>query len=303
MDWRCVLAAMVLGTLAWSSRADAPHRYEEGEQVPVAHTFHILVKAEAQALSLLSQIQARPAAARFKTFQKLARKHSIDGGSARDGGDLGKVYPGEMVVSFEHAVFGSHIGVVTGPIHSEFGWHLTYVTELHTEPVAELCERSVNVSMTSADERAREGLAMAQARIDWDAFPDRIKALLGADWEGPYKDGEGQLLFLSILPAAPSENIRIVSRHIEWARARLASSRTPMRCSRSFRDAWAFDCRAQTIGFSSATEFEGRGGRGRTARQFDVPLPQIQFRAVNPGNSEIQLYNHACKGESPLARP
>jgi hypothetical protein len=90
MDWRCVLAAMVLGTLAWSSKADAPHRYEEGEQVPVAHTFHILVKSEAQALSLLSQIQARPAAARFKTFQKLARKHSIDGGSARDGGDLGK---------------------------------------------------------------------------------------------------------------------------------------------------------------------------------------------------------------------
>ncbi len=303
MHWRCLLSAVALGALALSSQADVSRRYEEGDQVPVAHTFHILVKSEAQALSLLSQIQAKPAAARFKTFQKLARKHSVDGGSARDGGDLGKVYPGEMVVSFEHAVFGSHIGVVTGPIQSEFGWHLTYVTELHTEPVAELCERSVNVAMTVADERARAGLSLAQAGIDWGVFPDRIKTLLGAGWEGPYKDGEGQLLFLSILPAAPGENLRIVSRHIEWARARLSASHTPVWCSRSFRDAWAFDCRAQTIGFSSVTEFEGRGGRGRTTRQFDVPLPQIQFRAVNPGNSEIQLYNHACKGESPIAVP
>lgn len=303
MRWRVCLTAAVLGALAFSVAAEPSRRYEEGDQVPVAHTFHILVKSEAQARSLQRQILAAPSSARLQTFRKLARKHSIDGGSAKDGGDLGQVYPGEMVVSFERAVFASPIGVVTGPIQSEFGWHLTHVTEFHTESVAELCERSVYVAMASADERARAGLSLAQGRIDPEVFPTQVKALLGEGWDGPYKDGEGQLLFLSLLPASPGENVRIVSRHIEWARARLAASHTPMGCSRSFRDAWAFDCRAQTIGFSSATEFEGRGGRGRATRQFDVPLPQIQFRAVNPANSEIQLYNYACKGGSAIARP
>ena len=59
-------------------------------------------------------------------FAEAARKYS-EGPSGPNGGDLGEVVPGVMVKSFEKAAFALEPGEVSGPIRTQFGYHLIKV--------------------------------------------------------------------------------------------------------------------------------------------------------------------------------
>jgi hypothetical protein len=72
-------------------------------------------------------------------FADVAKANSSDG-SAASGGDLGWFGPGAMVKPFEDAVIAAKIGEVTGPIKTDFGWHLILVTETRTAPVPTLAD-------------------------------------------------------------------------------------------------------------------------------------------------------------------
>lgn len=117
-----------------------------------ADTHHILVPDQAIAADLLREILAAPPAERFDKFKTVARRASKDPGSAPTGGDLGVVREGEMVRSFEVAVFSAKPGEVTGPFKSEFGWHLIYVTRISEQPVADICRRAIDHSLASASQ-------------------------------------------------------------------------------------------------------------------------------------------------------
>lgn len=60
-------------------------------------------------------------------FAELARNHSTCPSKSR-GGDLGWFGPGSMVKAFEDAVRKTGIGSVTGPVHTQFGYHIIKVT-------------------------------------------------------------------------------------------------------------------------------------------------------------------------------
>lgn len=62
-------------------------------------------------------------------FAELAKGNSIDTGSGANGGDLGWFGLGMMVKPFEEAVVAAKVGEVTGPIQSDFGYHLILVKE------------------------------------------------------------------------------------------------------------------------------------------------------------------------------
>lgn len=83
---------------------------------------HILVDSEAKAKDLMSQLDGGA------DFATLARENSSDG-SAEGGGDLGWFGLGMMVPPFEAAVVAAPVGKATGPVQTEFGWHLILVTE------------------------------------------------------------------------------------------------------------------------------------------------------------------------------
>ncbi len=57
-------------------------------------------------------------------FAELAKKNSDDPGSKDAGGDLGWVRTGQMVQKFEKALFDLNKGETSGPVETEFGWHL-----------------------------------------------------------------------------------------------------------------------------------------------------------------------------------
>ena len=49
--------------------------------------------------------------------------------SAKKGGDLGFFGPGQMVKTFDKVVFSEEVGVVHGPISTQFGEHLILISE------------------------------------------------------------------------------------------------------------------------------------------------------------------------------
>lgn len=82
---------------------------------------HILVSTEEECTALKSEIE------NGTSFETAAQGHSKCP-SGRDGGNLGKFGPGDMVHEFDKAVFTGDVGVVYGPIKTQFGYHLLEVT-------------------------------------------------------------------------------------------------------------------------------------------------------------------------------
>lgn len=78
---------------------------------------HILVKNEHEAQDLQKSLSGG------KTFEQLAKDHSLCPSSA-EGGDLGEFGKGMMVKSFEDAAFALNVGEVSGPVRTQFGYHL-----------------------------------------------------------------------------------------------------------------------------------------------------------------------------------
>jgi peptidyl-prolyl cis-trans isomerase C len=83
---------------------------------------HILVDTEDQCVDLKSQI------ADGVDFAEVAREHS-QCPSGQRGGELGTFGRGQMVKEFEDVVFSADVGVVQGPVKTQFGYHLIEVTE------------------------------------------------------------------------------------------------------------------------------------------------------------------------------
>ena len=62
------------------------------------------------------------------TFAELAKKFSKCPSGQR-GGDLGPVRRGQMVQPFEDAMFALEVGELSGPVKTQFGYHLIYRDE------------------------------------------------------------------------------------------------------------------------------------------------------------------------------
>lgn len=82
---------------------------------------HILVSSEESCLELKQQIE------QGTDFAELAKQHSSCP-SGSQGGDLGEFGPGMMVPAFDKVVFSAPVGVVQGPVKTQFGYHLLEVT-------------------------------------------------------------------------------------------------------------------------------------------------------------------------------
>jgi len=82
---------------------------------------HILVDTKEQCEELKQEIE------NGASFDDVAKAHSKCPSSAQ-GGDLGKFGPGQMVPEFDKAIFSGDVGVIYGPIQTQFGYHLIDIT-------------------------------------------------------------------------------------------------------------------------------------------------------------------------------
>ncbi|MBN1267272.1 MAG: peptidylprolyl isomerase [Anaerolineales bacterium] len=82
---------------------------------------HILVATEAEAQELLDRLDED------ESWEDLALEFSLDTSNSANGGDLGWFTRDRMVTEFADAAFALEIGEISGPVETQYGWHLIEV--------------------------------------------------------------------------------------------------------------------------------------------------------------------------------
>ena len=154
--------------------------FTHDEQV---HARHILLRVDgnedevvAKAESILEEIRGG------RDFAEAAREYS-EGPTQSRGGDLDYFGRGQMVPEFEDAAFNTEIGGVTGPVKTQFGYHLIKVEDHRqagTDPLEDVRDDVIAALI------AEEGREAAQARFA--ALPQALEdiseagPILYTDW-------------------------------------------------------------------------------------------------------------------------
>ena len=84
----------------------------------------VMAEKQAEAEKLAKELQADNS-----KFAQYAKKYSEDPQSAKQGGDLGFFAKDRMVPGFAEAAFKAKPNTVTGPVKSQFGYHIIFVTD------------------------------------------------------------------------------------------------------------------------------------------------------------------------------
>ncbi|WP_229262700.1 peptidylprolyl isomerase [Duganella radicis] len=135
--------------------------------VQQTHARHILIKvtptmSAADAKRKLLELKERLDNGAAK-FEDLARLVSNDG-SASKGGDLGWLYPGDVMPEFEAAMNNLKIGEVSQPVETSFGLHLIEVLERKTDDLSKERERN-NARQALRDRKLEEATESWQREV------------------------------------------------------------------------------------------------------------------------------------------
>ena len=101
---------------------------EEFNEKESVHARHILVKTEAEANKIVSELKSLKGDALKSKFIELAKEKST-GPSGPKGGDLGYFAKGQMVPEFNDKVFSMKVGEVSAPVKTQFGYHVIYLED------------------------------------------------------------------------------------------------------------------------------------------------------------------------------
>lgn len=108
---------------------------------------HILVKTEGEARDIIAKLRSGA------KFADLAKKHSGDLRSSKDGGDLGWFNQGSMVPEFFNAVSGIGKGELSEPVKTEFGWHVIQLEDSRPWQTPPFEEVKANIRQLVQQER------------------------------------------------------------------------------------------------------------------------------------------------------
>jgi peptidyl-prolyl cis-trans isomerase D len=145
-------------------------QYSTPEQVRASH---ILLKTEgkddaavkAKAEDLLKQARAGA------DFAELAKKHSEDEASAKNGGDLDYFGRGRMVPEFDQAAFSMEPGQISDLIKTQYGYHIIKLVDKKAATTRPLTEVKAQIQDQLSYERAQ-----AQASDLAQALEKEVKA-------------------------------------------------------------------------------------------------------------------------------
>ena len=85
--------------------------------VDKVHCAHILVKTETEAKNVKARLDKSE---KFATIAKTSSQCP----SSKNGGDLGTFTRGKMVKEFEKAAFALEKGQTSGPVKTQYGYHI-----------------------------------------------------------------------------------------------------------------------------------------------------------------------------------
>jgi peptidyl-prolyl cis-trans isomerase SurA len=125
-------------------------------------------------------------------FAEMARKHSDDKTSGREGGELPFFGTGKMVENFEKVAFETAPGEISEPFMTQYGWHIVKGIERKTIPSFEEMENELK-SKVSRDARAERTtdsfLAKLRKEYEVEDYGDKnlkyvIQAADSSLWDG-----------------------------------------------------------------------------------------------------------------------
>lgn len=147
-------------------------------QVPEQrHARHIILQATEEDSPERHQEQAEKAAEvmelakKGQDFSALAQEFS-EGPSKDSGGDLGFFSEGQMVPSFDRAVFSMQAGEISEVVKTQFGYHIIKLEEIEEEKTRPLEEAAAEIT-TLLQQKEAENLAFQVAN---DAYEGIIRA-------------------------------------------------------------------------------------------------------------------------------
>lgn len=130
---------------------------------------HILVEDEDEAKDLKKQLDDGA------DFAELAEEHSIDEGSAVNGGDIGYFTAQDnLVQEFKDAAFELEVDEVSEPVESEFGYHIIKVTDIPTfedkKEMVRMAALQSKVDPQEIQEKINDFLKEADIEIEIEEF-------------------------------------------------------------------------------------------------------------------------------------
>ncbi len=111
-------------------------------------------------------------------FAVLAQNFSKDTGNKDSGGDLGWFSRGWMVPEFEEAAFNTPTGEITGPVQTQFGFHVISVEETSEEPEPQVNARHI---LVETEEEAEAIMSLLEEDIEEDAALSALDVLVEAE--------------------------------------------------------------------------------------------------------------------------
>lgn len=120
---------------------------------------HILVSEEALAKSILTELKKK------KSFAALAKKHSIDPGSAKQGGNLDWMSGDDLVPEFSRALAGMKPGqLLDTPVKTQFGWHIIRLDAIRPLKFPEFAEVKDSLREQMVQQQVKQLVEQLQAR-------------------------------------------------------------------------------------------------------------------------------------------
>ena len=152
------------------SDKDAEEYYEKNKEKFVSgesvNASHILVDSEELAKEILAKIQSGEL-----TFEAAATEYSSCPSKA-NGGSLGDFGRGQMVPEFDTAVFAMSEGEISGPVKTQFGYHLIRLNEKRSSSVMPYAEIAGDI---------KNALLAEKQRAAYDSKINQLKILYPVD--------------------------------------------------------------------------------------------------------------------------
>ncbi|MGB2079688.1 MAG: peptidylprolyl isomerase [Vibrio sp.] len=144
-------------------------KYGSASERKISHIFVKEDKAKAEAI--LAKLKAG------EDFATLAKSESEDGGSAKQGGDLGWIEKGVMDKSFEDAAFAlQNKGDYSDVVKSESGFHILQLTDVKDGDVTPFADVKDKILAQLKEEKALDDFYDLQEKLEKVAFesPDSL---------------------------------------------------------------------------------------------------------------------------------
>lgn len=181
----------VTGDTAVDPAAVQAYYDENLDEFTEVRSSHILVEDNVTAIDISDQLAAADPDEVEDLFADLAKEQSIDTGSGANGGDLGFSTYGEFVQPFAEALKDLKVGEISGPVRSEFGFHIIYLKARRVTPFLEVEEQITGQLFTE------------QQDTEWrDWVTERYKA---ADLEVNPRYGEFDMETQQVVEAGPDD--------------------------------------------------------------------------------------------------